>query len=789
MAGSGAAHRPGAFKQSNKGHNTGRHRSKGAVEKENRGRVGIKALAGKKGIHKVLAKIDRRNKAVQLRKQAREEVQARKRQVGGVGHPPIVVAVVPLLDQLVGSVKDLVTKLTTCLEDVETVNRDGNIITFTVPRFKQRITVVVPDFNSIQSVLDVCKVCDSVVFLMSATSDTEEWGDTLLSAVLAQGLSSDPIFVLDNMAEIPQPKQQQVKKLVAKNLEKRLVVEKVWSAQNESEALNLLRHIGNQRRREAKHRDRRGYLLCEKVEWREGDLLALTGYIRGAAISADRLVHIPGLGDFQVDRIMTAQEPLQISGGRKDEEMFEAREVEVSTADRQELDAENVPDAMEGEQTWPTMEEMREAEAAGRSAATSRIKKVPKGFSEYQAAWIVDEEGEDVDDDSEGDSDEDMEDGGEDEVPAEEESEEEEDGNDGDNNFDTESVAMTEDYTDYDTKHVNFAAEVDEMEALRTARMEEQFPDEVDTPMDSPARVRFQKYRGLKSFRTSVWDAKENLPLDYARIWQFENFDRTRKRVLAEAEALVSGAEAGWYVTVVVCVPRHLAPSLGPVAVVTSLLPHEHRMSAVHLAVRRHAQAGSLPVKSKSRLIFQVGWRRFAACPVFSQHTNGNKHKYERYFRDGTVVMSTFAPITYPPASVLVFQEHSGGELSLLATGSLLNNDPNRIIVKRTVLSGHPFKVHKRVCTIRFMFFNREDIEWFKPVELRTKNGRRGHIKEPLGTHGHMKCIFDGQVSQQDTVLMNLYKRVFPKWTYDPHAALEHHYADAEEEVTQEDMS
>ena len=46
------------------------------------------------------------------------------------------------------------------------------------------------------------------------------------------------------------------------------------------------------------------------------------------------------------------------------------------------------------------------------------------------------------------------------------------------------------------------------------------FPDEVDTPLKE-ARIRFQKYRGIKTLKNCDWDPYENLPEEYSKIWRF----------------------------------------------------------------------------------------------------------------------------------------------------------------------------------------------------------------------------------------------------------------------------
>ena len=51
---------------------------------------------------------------------------------------------------------------------------------------------------------------------------------------------------------------------------------------------------------------------------------------------------------------------------------------------------------------------------------------------------------------------------------------------------------------------------------------------------------------------------------------------------------------------------------------------------------------------------------------------------------------------------------------TLVATGSLYKVDPNRIVAKKIVLSGHPFKINKRSVVLRYMFFNRGEHALFK---------------------------------------------------------------------------
>ena len=260
--------------------------------------------------------------------------------------------------------------------------------------------------------------------------------------------------------------------------------------------------------------------------------------------------------------------------------------------------------------------------------------------------------------------------------------------------------------------------------------------------------------------------------------------------------------------TIAACVTSKLQQSgfLG----IFSLLSHENKLSVVHCQVQRlndeqgsshmdttsggndddddddddaakgqgigvGGDGGGMVIKSKEELVFQVGFRTFKARPVFSEaNLNSDKHKFERFWRTGGFsVASMYAPISFMPTPVLIFKQTravttdlrdpSRAGLQLVGTGTIGGVDPDRIILKKVILTGHPIRVRKKFAVVKHLFHDPHDVRWFKPAEMVTKHGLRGNITEPVGTHGLLKALFSAPIKQNDTVMLILYKRVYPK--------------------------
>jgi len=694
-------------------------------------------------------------------------------------------------------------------------------ITMSLPeRRKVKFTFLPPpvDRTDPLAVVEIGRAAEVVLFVLPGDARAvavDKEGQTALAVLRSMGLPSSVAIVqtstTSNATSTTTGNLMKERSAAKKRATEAFSAElpgdyRVLSADTSTDFKQILRHLTDSPHAVPLWRRQRPQLVAEAADFLPDPSntsvgrLVLTGYIRGHGLSAVQAVHIPTAGDFQIDHIDACAEPAPAnespgsslfnkSGGNG----VAAMEAEASNGGilaqvapeaRESLVRENEPDMLDGEQTWPTEEELKDAEREAAAAAATK-RRLPKGTSDYQAAWILDN-------DDDGDEEEEFDDGGS--LPDLELNTAAvapgdgantaslgDDFNDSWQNMDGGATEIDMDYADEDDEDA-LDTRAAKIKARRDAQEDElKYPDEVDTPLDIPARKRFARYRGLKSFRTSPWDPKEDLPQEYARVFAFENFKRTLKRAREAAakiepgKGVLPGAFVSLHAAAVPAdaalrvVERIRASQSGAACVLSAwgLLQHECKLSVVNFGIKKVSNFTE-PVANKEELLFVTGLRSFMARPILSTDEHGaDKHKMERFLLEGRPSMATiFSPISYPPLPLLAFKPRPNGQVALAATGALRDCNPDRVVLKKIVLTGYPVKAHKSKAVVKWMFHTPEDVRWFRPVELWTKDGRRGRIREPLGTHGTMKCIFDGPIQQQDAVCMSLYKRAYPKWPF-----------------------
>ncbi len=274
--------------------------------------------------------------------------------------------------------------------------------------------------------LDACKAADYVLFVLSPTTEVDPWGDLLLRSLQAQGIP-DVVTCVSTTDYPPDPNTPPVvvKSLVSIILDFVRWQKRVFDLDSTSDRLNAVRALCDRRPSEIRWREGRPWLLAEDVQWHDG-VLGITGIVRGATLSANRLVHLPNYGDFQIHKvgpissdellvlilmcacqIMSAALPRPVKGNATTMEVEPVVLSEPDPTDADSLVSTNEPETMHDEQTWPTEEEMHGAtgeengagDAAGegipdarKGTTPKRVKRIPKGMSEYQASWIVDDD-------------------------------------------------------------------------------------------------------------------------------------------------------------------------------------------------------------------------------------------------------------------------------------------------------------------------------------------------------------------------------------------------------------
>lgn len=659
--------------------------------------------------------------------------------------------------------------------------------------YKFRTTVLIAPYGDLVSCMEMAKVADLIAFVVSVnslddgceSSLIDTFGIQCLSVFRAIGLPNTTVLIRDLPPGLRE--KRDVKKIVISCLGSELPDDCRFYPADTKEELHKFMWLFKEQHLSSPHwRNHRPYLMSQEVNLEVDNnmpdkcTLLLSGYLRGHSLSVNQLVHISGAGDFQFDKIDVLKDPTPLNERKYCNSMDSdspnnikiVRTLKPDISEQEPLVVENIPDPLSGEQTWPTEEDMAEVDTNNKRRKLHR-RMLPPGTSDYQAAWII-EDSDDLSIGSIEESDGMVLDEQTDSFLQESNYSDDEDAHNM-GSFDEEIEADA----DMAEEDANLSREQIEAEIKKhkdASGIDEEFPDEVDTPVDIPAKKRFARYRGLKSFRTSLWDAQESLPPEYARIFNFEKFTKTQNHVLAKAlkvdkEHTESCAQVGAYVRLhIKDVPVDLASKLHHLSrklpvVACGLLQHESKMSVLHFSIKKH-ESYDAPIKSKETFTFHVGFRQFIARPVFSSdNINSNKHKMERFLFPGRFsIASIYAPVCFPPMPLVVLKNQHEDAPVVAAVGSLRSVDPYRIILKKIILTGYPLRVSKKKATVRYMFHNPEDVRWFKPLELYSKCGRRGLIKDSVGTHGAMKCVFNGVIQQHDTVCMSLYKRVYPKW-------------------------
>lgn len=454
-------------------------------------------------------------------------------------------------------------------------------------------------------IMDLCKTVDSIVTLFGDASLKNpafgSFGAELLSLLNQQGLPSVlgcacPTTELRNASKAQKAANWDIVKrsfvtefgtersifdLTTALEESSSRGEKILGApvKSTSELVNMIRHVANMGLHELSWREaHRGYLLSQAVGVDAArGIVKIAGVPRGQMFSCKYPVHVTGLGDFPLVKV--------------DVMAPSAHPIRVLAGawDNDALTVDQMENTTMFESLWAPFKERSEE---------TRVLGTGESMAETGGESVMDDSSVDVSDEEEDDDEE------------------------------------------WQLNELESASRSAPAMQMRS-KNDMEFPDEVDTPVDVPARERFTKYRPLKNFRSSRWtDEEHDKPEYFDRIFEIRPYKATLNKVREmcsqsadEVASKVAAVQEGDHfkrsaepmIILIMKVPAEMLSLVEEKLkkddswIVSTLFAIERKISVQHMTCLKWADSRQCPITSKATFFCQLGFRRIPIQPIFSE--------------------------------------------------------------------------------------------------------------------------------------------------------------------------
>ena len=219
---------------------------------------------------------------------------------------------------------------------------------------------------------------------------------------------------------------------------------------------------------------------------------------------------------------------------------------------------------------------------------------------------------------------------------------------------------------------------------------------------------------------------------------------------------------------------NHFSPNHPIVLASLSLQEQETKMGFLKIKFIKHLWYPKI-LKTNDPIILSIGWRRFQTIMSFCVEDKNTRLRLVKYTpKFGSVTAICYGPLMPINIAVIAFQNNLYDKdiqnFRICGKGDLIEVNESFNLVKKIKLIGEAEEIYKKSAIIKGMFNSNLEVARYIGAKIQTVSGIRGIIKKQINLkpEGRFRATFEDKIKKSDVIFLKQWTQVQLYEFYNP---------------------